>query len=351
MNISYSLPFDLGWRRMKRALFQPFDLGRWMVLGFTAWLAQLSGGGSGGGDAGHDSIRINQDLDGSGIGDAASNAWSWFTDTTGSALGILLVAIILVGILVIALLLLWLSSRGRFMFLDNLVHNRTEVTQPWREFRSEGDSLFLWQVGYAILAFVIVAILMGGFGLLLLPAAAWDLPGGVGLLAAIGLGMVLFVVVVVVAYIDYFLNFFVVPIMYRHRLSATRAWGVFLPLFRAHPGPFVLYGLYTLAVTIVMGIGYFIAGILTCCLGLLLLVLPYLGAVVTLPISVLRCYMNLEFLGQFGADFTLLAPFSGPSGPPPGPPASGDFYADGAMIRTEDLGEDPGRDEMGPQGS
>jgi hypothetical protein len=352
MNISYSQPFDLGWRRMKRTLFQPFDLGRWMVLGFTAWLAQLSGGGSGGSDAGQDGISINRDLGGDeGIRESVGGAWSWLTDITGSAAGILLVAVILVVVLVVALLLLWLSSRGRFMFLDNLVHNRTEVTHPWREFRVEGDSLFLWQVVYAIVAFVIVAVLMGGFGLLLLPAAAWDLPGGIGLLAAVGLGMVLFVVVVVVAYIDYFLNFFVVPIMYKHRVRTTTAWGIFLPVFKSHPGSFVFFGLYTLAVMIVMGIAYFIAGVLTCCLGLLLLVLPYLGAVVTLPISVLRCYMNLEFLAQFGDGFTLLAPLTGPAVPPPAPPGSGDFYADGAMIRTEDIGEDLGRDEAGPQGT
>jgi len=348
MNISYSRPLELGWQRMKRALFQPFDLGRWMVLGFTAWLAQLADGGSGG-SGGQDGLNLRHEWDDDGVRESFGGAWSWLTDIVGSPVGVVLVALVAVTFLVIVALILWISSRGRFMFLDNLVHGRTEVTHPWREFQAEGDSLFLWRVVYTIIVLLVIGTLIGGFLLLVVPAAAWDLHGSWGLLAAIGLGMTLFVVIVVLAYIEYFLQQFVVPIMHKHRVGTTEAWGIFLPVLRTHPGPFVLFGLFYLAIIIGLSIAYAIAGVLTCCLGLLLLALPYLGAVVTLPMSVLGRFMNLEFLAQFGDDFNLLSPLPDPNLPQPTGPGSGDFDADGTMVRTENVSEDAGTDESGTQ--
>jgi len=39
-----------------------------------------------------------------------------------------------------------LRSRGKFMFLDNVVHDRAEVSQPWQDFRRLGNSLFLGSI-------------------------------------------------------------------------------------------------------------------------------------------------------------------------------------------------------------
>ena len=38
-------PFGEAFELMKRILFQPFDLKKWFVIGFAAWLANLGGGG------------------------------------------------------------------------------------------------------------------------------------------------------------------------------------------------------------------------------------------------------------------------------------------------------------------
>jgi hypothetical protein len=37
-------PFGEAFELMKKILFQPFDLGKWLVIGFAAFLASLSGG-------------------------------------------------------------------------------------------------------------------------------------------------------------------------------------------------------------------------------------------------------------------------------------------------------------------
>ncbi len=338
MNISYSRPLELGWRRMKRRLFQPFDPTVWLALGFTAWLAQL--GSSGNGGSGGSGYRLEQRLDVEDLGAAGSSAWDSLAGFATSTLGMVLLTLLVMGFIVIVLAVMWVSSRGRFLFLDNLVQSRTEVARPWREYRSEGDSLFLWRIGYAVVVFLFAVAIMGSLVVLMLPV--WNIPGGVRLLAAVCLGITGFLVVTTAAYVEYFLHHFVVPIMYKHRLGTTAAWGVFLRTFRAQPAAFALFGLLYLAILAAMGIAYLVGGLLTCCVGLVLLVVPYLGTVISLPIPVLGQFMSLEFLAQFGDDLALLPPLPDPD--------SVQFDADRAVVRTEDLGEDAGRDEPGTQG-
>lgn len=346
MDISNTRPLELGWQRMKRTLLRPFDLGRWMVLGFTAWLAALMDSGAGG-DAGSEGFRITRQLDDGNWRDSLQDMWDGFGGFVGGSVGLAVVTVAVIAAVFVWLLLLWVSSRGRFMFQDNLIHGRTEVTAPWREFRAEGDSLFVWLAGYTIIAGIIVAAIALGFVATLVPIAAWDAPIALGLPLAIVLGVVAFGVIVAMAYVDYFVEQFIVPLMHRHRIGARAAWGRFLPLFRAHPGAFALFGLFYLAIAAAMGIAYLLAGVLTCCLGLLLLALPYLGAVATLPATVFGRFMNLEFLAQFGGDFDLLPPLDEPAAPPPA--GSTEVDADRAVVRPEDTGVDGRTDEPGPQ--
>lgn len=112
---------------MKKALFQPFDLGKWFTIGFTAFLAGLmDGGGGGGGNSSRYSSRYkSEDLfDFFNFPNVASE---WLANHPVLATLIF----IGVGLLVVLLIVfLWLSSRGKFMFLHNVVHNKAEVVAP-----------------------------------------------------------------------------------------------------------------------------------------------------------------------------------------------------------------------------
>ena len=45
--IEFIAPTKRAYEGMKCILFRPFDMGKWFILGFTAWLATLfEGGGS-----------------------------------------------------------------------------------------------------------------------------------------------------------------------------------------------------------------------------------------------------------------------------------------------------------------
>ena len=371
MRISYTEPLSSAWLRMNNLLFRPFDLAAWFGLGFTAFLAGLANGGySGGGNTGN-GFQENLDLD--SVDGSLENMGKSLSDAFASlhigALGLGLMA--LLGVLVLGLILvaLYLSSRGRFMFLDNLVQKRSAVVQPWRDSGKLADSLFLWQIAYILATLVILGILAGFGALLFMPAILGESGWGLLVPLAILFGTVSFIVIVAATYVDFFLTGYVVPIMYRHQVGCLRAWGIFLALFREHPGSFVLSGLFYLLISMAFGLAVMAFGLVTCCIGLLLLAIPYIGSVLTLPVSVTTRYYTLDFLGQFGDDYRLLDPArhepapGGPgsgSGPEPEPEPEPDapddeaepklieFDRDGTVIGPEDLGQDGGGDEPRP---
>jgi len=59
-----------------------------------------------------------------------------------------LTAILVVICLGLWLLFLWLNSRGKFMFLHCVALDKTEVSKPWSQFAHEGNSLFLFRLGW-----------------------------------------------------------------------------------------------------------------------------------------------------------------------------------------------------------
>jgi hypothetical protein len=122
------------------------------------------------------------------------------------------------------------------------------------------------------------------------------------------MGLLFLLIIIIMAYISLFLEDFVAPIMYKYNISATEAWGRFLPLLGRHPFHFILYGLFIFVLTILVVIGIVLAGIFTCCIGLLLLIIPYIGTVATLPAWYTFRAFSLEYLAQFGDDFNVFPP-------------------------------------------
>ncbi len=54
--------------------------------------------------------------------------------------------------------LLWVGCRGRFIFTDCIVRNRGAIAEPWREFRREGNSFFLFSLLVGLIVIAIIAI-------------------------------------------------------------------------------------------------------------------------------------------------------------------------------------------------
>jgi len=304
MRIAYFEPLARAWERMKGILWRPFDLSTWIVLGFAAWLAGLADGAGGGGwkwlvdqdDISNASRSISHSHPLRGLGE--------------SVLWLPLLFLVVMAVAAILVVVLWLSSRAKLVFLDNVVHGRAAIVEPWHRLRDLGNSLFLWRLGFVVTCGLVVLALMALF---FAPAATLELSEILAGLsyAAMALGvLVLIAFAIVAAFISLYLEAFVIPIMYRYELKATEAWRYFLPWFRSQPLPFLLYGLFVLLVFIGFALLFGAMCVLTCCV----VALPYVGTVLTLWFWVTYRIFSLEFLAQFDPGFDLFAPVEAAAG-------------------------------------
>jgi len=284
-------PFGEAFELMKRILFQPFDLKKWLVIGFAAWLANLAGGGGGSfnypDNRHHEAQKFNETI-----------------SQIPHPILITGICILVCVVLLLIVLFAWLRARGRFIFVDCIVHNRAAIVQPWKEFRAEGNSFFLFSL---VFVFVLVAtVAIAGFALIvpLIPRGAQAQPG-VGFW--IGLSAFVFIAV--------FLTLFwvmasqlMVPIMYRQRCPARLAFAQALDLIATHPGPILLYVLFLLGLTVAVVVISCAVACATCCVA----AIPYVGTVILLPIPVTLVAFSLLFLRQFGPDYDVWASFVPP---------------------------------------
>jgi len=304
MTIEYYQPLVRGFDRMKKALFQPFDLRKWCLVGFTAFLAgatEWQGGGSG-----RFGPKHNGDIE--DVLHFPEQAREWLTLHPGWASLIAAGLVLLAGLIV---LITWLSSRGRFMFLDNVVHDRDRVSEPWHEYRNLGNSLFVWQLAFGLITLAVFLAYLGFCFSILHRMMADGL--SVKVLAWNALPMVLGLsgLILIAVTITVFWNDFVVAIMYKHGLETAAAWRRFWNVFKIHPVHFFLYGIVVFFLRILVVMLVAVVGVITCCIGFILLAIPYVNSVVTLPISYTLRTFSLEYLAQFGGDFNV---FPSPKG-------------------------------------
>ena len=107
-----------AFRKMKKTLFSPFSLQLWFTLAFPAFLANLGSGGFG--------FNFMQ----SSSKEKISNIL-----TEHLLLFLLILGFIVLLAIALNLVFYWLSSRGRFIFLDMLVSTRRQTLF----FRSKSD--------------------------------------------------------------------------------------------------------------------------------------------------------------------------------------------------------------------
>ena len=295
MTVQFMEPLSHAWNRMKIALFKPFDIHKWFIIGFSAFLAGLmeaSNGGSGARFGQHGNFR-----------DAIyfpHTAWTWLMGHPLWATLILFGAVVMIALLVV---LTWVSARGTFMFMDNVVRDSVEIAKPWREYRKEGNSLFVWRLLLGIGSFLtfgaVIAVFFARGAALYEADVSPALPIGF----IIGMGLVVFALVVIWGYINLFLKDFVAALMYRDRITCGQAWKRFLGVFGKAPFHFIGYGILIFFLIIAFVIAVAAAGLLTCCIGFILLAIPYISTVVTLPVWYAYRAFSLEFLAQFGPDY------------------------------------------------
>ena len=288
-------PFGEAFELMKKILFQPFDFKKWLVVGFAAFLAGLSGGFN---------FSFNPFSRWSSQRDHKAIAESFRELGSIGQMDWWVIALLVLGslmILALVLALMWLGARGRFIFTDCIVRNRGAIVAPWKEFRAQGNSLFLFSLLVVLLLIVLVVI---GLFALMLPLV----PRGANAQPALGfwISLSLFVFLVLcLAFGWALLSQLMVPIMYRQRCSATHAFAQAMRLVVTHPGPIILYVLFLLLLIVAAAMISCTVACVTCCIA----AIPYVGTVILLPIPVTLRGFSLLFLRQFGPDYDVWANF------------------------------------------
>lgn len=291
--------------RVTLILFRPFDLRKWFVIGFCAWLAYLGAGGGGGPGGGgppynvtHERHEVREQIK-EGVETARyyiSNNLYWILPVTVTVV----VLVILIGLLVA-----WLNSRGKFMFLHCVATNKAQVAVPWHKFRQQGNSLFLFQIVLGIISFIVVIVPIIGIVVLVIMMGTGSAPGIVSIPGIIILSLTIFVLSILLFLVRKFTFDFVVPIMFLRMASCTACWREFRTILSANKLRFALYLLFQIVIKIVIraiiGIGFCI-GLCLCCASCLLLI-PYIGTVILLPVLVFTRAYSLCYLQQFGPEF------------------------------------------------
>ena len=299
-HINVTDPIGLAMERVKQILFRPFDLGKWFAIGFCAWLAGLGERGFGGnfnGNSGRHDGDIHRDFE---------HARSYVLENLNWILPLVIFLFVLA--FAIGVLLIWLNSRGKFMFLNCVALNRSEVVEPWKRFADQANSLFWFRLGLALIGLVITVPFVV-FGILLaLPMFrndSWNV-GGVMILIALFFGMVF--ISICFALIRKLTTDFVVPIMYLRGSRCLAAWKEFRQLLGANFGGFVLYLLFQIVIHLAIGVMVLAVIVVTCCIAGCFMAIPYIGTVLLLPVSTFTRAYSLYYLAQYGPNYNVFPP-------------------------------------------
>jgi hypothetical protein len=309
--VSVTLPVSQAIERVKRVLFQPFDPGKWFTIGFCAWLATLGqhgGGGSGGGN-----FKNSQWHGWNGAHESLNQARAWI----GHNFYWLLPLVIVVVALGLALwvLLVWVSSRGKFMFLNCVALDKAEVVAPWQRFAREANSLFWFRLALGLCGMLLILPLIAGAVVVALGMVEQEAATASVVLGLLGLGFGMLLVGCALWIVSNLTTEFVVPVLFLRGGGCLAAWRALLGLIAGNIGHFILYLLFRFVLGLGIGLATLAIILMTCCVAGCLLAIPYLGTVLFLPVLVFVRSYSACYLAQYGPEWDVFAAAAGPTGP------------------------------------
>jgi hypothetical protein len=298
-------PFGEAFELMTQILFKPFSFEKWLIIGFAAFLSgHLSAGG------------FNFPFGNWNARESTHNISPTFEEWKPW----LPIVILCGGAVFLALIVLfaWLKARGNFIFTDCIVRNRGAIAGPWREYRREGNSYFLFSLAVALCAMITIGLVaiaviipLGIFG----QARSEHEMTPIIIVLFILFGMAWLCFAIFFALISYFM----IPVMYIRRCRALDAFWEVARLILDNGASFVLFCLFTICLVIGTGMISGIATCATCCLA----ALPYVGTVILLPVFVCLRAFGLCFIRQFGPEYDVWTGVAATAPPPattPEPP-------------------------------
>jgi hypothetical protein len=313
MSVEIVAPFREAWQKTRQLLFEPFDLQKWLCLGLCAYLASMTQGlGSGGG--GNSNFEKGK---GEWSHPTAEKIHGWLGSIQPWVWA--LIALGVVMIVALSVVFMWLSARGKFMWLDNLVRQTGEVRAPWREFRALGNRLFRFTLGWGVVAVVtsLVAVCLAVVAIIpVFDQIVVNRNPQAVLWVALVITLVAFVIVNW-AFLFSIVADFAVPIMYRRECGPWEATKDAIILLIRYPVDFVLYYLFYSLLLIALVVIVLVVSCATCCIAFLALLIPVIGTTLMLPLLAPLRYYSFLFLRQYGDAYDVYRrPALAPAPPP-----------------------------------
>jgi len=298
-------PLTPAINRVKLILFEPFDIGKWFIIGFCAWLAYLGSGGGGGGGSGGPPSNFP-----SGSGREAQEAFNAAKEYILANLYWIVPVVVFAVIffIVLGLIFVWLSSRGKFMFLHCVAHNKAEVKVPWAKFREHANNLFIFRIVLGLIGFIVILLPVIFTIVLIGIMVSAGVPAVGPILGVVFLVLCIIAISICLGLIDKFTMDFVVPIMFLRKTSVRAAWREFLEILSVNKARFTLYVLFQIVIGMAIGVILMMGMCFTCCCLACILAIPYIGKVLLLPVLIFDRSYSLFYLQQFGPQYDVFGP-------------------------------------------
>lgn len=293
--ITASEAISPAYQRTKQMLFEPFHLDRWLKLGLVMVLAGQV-------------VSFNFNVPGRRafpVGTGSGDIPSWHMPRGLEAIGLFTIIVVAIAVVAVFTLIgLYLWSRFRFILMDSVLEANCQIGRYWERNSDAGNRLFGWMlvISFAMLALALVFI--GGPLLALLRALHSGIhPSGAQLATLLASAATMGLLVLVYELVLTFVRDFVVPVMAFEQLSFPDACGRVWELASREAGPFAIYILLKIVLSIAIGIMAFfvmlfafipvaIVGVILVILGVILakaaggaavLVLIFAGVLVGVP--------------------------------------------------------------------
>ncbi len=269
-------------------LFRPFKLKKWLILGFSAWMAgYLSGSSSNFGNTREEKKAEAKET--SSISLLAPGAqqtqqvpFGTFRKTLRGIFNNIknhpnmpaaLIIIIILIVISVMLTIMWLNSRFSFVFLENVINNDASIKAPFRRHREIGNSLFRFSLGFFTVVLATLCLIIFACLATLWKLGAFKTPAAIGvgqiILACLPYAIVLILSIIAASVISLIIRDFMTIVMLKEKIKAIAAWRKTTAIFMANKIDFIKYIFIALGVGICSGI---IAMLLffACLFGLLL---------------------------------------------------------------------------------
>lgn len=232
-------------------LFRPFNVKKWLILGFIALMAgALAGNGNFRlnlpvGEKENKNTEITQTHNRS-IEQSFQDGLKQFKQSLKDPLTQVLIVSGVLLFLALTVFLTWICARFVFVFLESVVKNDASVKIPFHSNKTIGNSLFKFWITITVIMWIILGVLVYLSAVSLIKSGVFDKPPtweSVTKFVSIilpSLSVLIFVAIIAVL-TGFFINHFAVPVMFKRRLNFLEAVRISMQIISENKKEVFLY--------------------------------------------------------------------------------------------------------------